>query len=232
MNVPNHIGIIIDGNRRWGKKHGLPAWKSHRKGAETLERCLRWCLELGIPVVSFYTLSSENLKNRSKREVKEIFNLYYKYLRKWERGEDGLLDKYQVQVRFIGDLEKLPLGLRKLIGKIMRHTAKYQRHVLNLLINYGSHFELTDAVKKIVNKALKTGRVRITKKTIEKNLSVPVPIDLIIRTGGYARLSNFLLWQAAYAEIYFTDTLWPDFSKHELIKAIKWFNSIQRNYGR
>ncbi len=118
------------------------------------------------------------------------------------------------------------------MGKIMQKTAKYQKKILNIMIAYGSHFELTETIKKIAEKAIKTGRVEITQKDVEKNLLVPTPIDLIIRTGGMSRLSNFMLWQAAYAEIYTTNTLWPDFSKEELIKAIKWFNSVRRNFGR
>lgn len=195
---------------------------------------MNWCLELGIPQVSAYVLSTENL-NRPKRELEEIFKIFYNYLKKWERGkkkEGGFLDKYQVKVRFIGDLEKLPPKLVKLMGKIMQNTAKYQERVLNIMIAYGSKFELTQAIKKIVEKAIKIGKVEVTEKDIEANLLVPAPLDLVIRTGGFSRLSNFMLIQASYAEIYVTKKLWPDFSKKDLIKAIKWYNSIQRNFGR
>jgi tritrans,polycis-undecaprenyl-diphosphate synthase [geranylgeranyl-diphosphate specific] len=231
MKVPNHLAIILDGNRRWAKKHNLPPWIGHRKGAEKLEEILKFCLELKIPCVSVYVLSTENL-NRPKRELKEIFKLLYEYLEKWERGEAGFLDKYEVKVRFIGDLNRLPKKLVRLMGKIMQKTAKYQKRVFNMLIAYGSHFELAYVVKKIAEKIMKKGRIEITERDIETNLLVPVPVDLVIRTGGRSRLSNFLLWQVGYAELYFTETLWPDFTKEELIKAIKWFNSVKRNFGR
>lgn len=232
LNVPNHIGVIIDGNRRWAIKNGKRfPWLGHRAGAKTLENFLEWCLDLGVPQISVYMLSTENLK-RPKRELEELFDLYYKYLKKWESGKGGLLDKYEVNVRCLGDLNKLPPKLKKLSGKLMMKTAKYQKRFLNLMIAYGGQFELTEAIKKIARKAIKTGKIEITPKDIEKNLLVPVPIDLVIRTGGMHRLSNFMVWQASYAELYITETLWPDFSKEELIKAIKWFNETKRNFGK
>jgi undecaprenyl diphosphate synthase len=190
---------------------------------------LNWCLELGIPQVSVYVLSTENL-NRPKRELEELFRLFYEYFGRWEK--ESFLDKYQVKVRFVGDFERLPPKLVRLMGKIMRKTAKYQKKVLNIMIAYGSKFELTQAIKKIAEKAIKLGKIEITEKDIEANLLVPVPLDLVIRTGGFSRLSNFMLIQAAYAEIFTTKVLWPDFSKKDLIKAIKWYNSVQRNFGR
>lgn len=230
--MPNHIGVIIDGNRRWAQQNGKRfPWQGHREGARNVDRFLRWCVELGVPQVSIYALSTENL-NREKREVEELFDLFYKYLKKWEEGKDGFLDKYEVRVRVVGDLGRLPPKLRRLAGKLMQKTAKYQKKFLNLMIAYGSQFELTEAIKKIAKKAIETGRVEVTPKDVEKNLLVPTPIDLLIRTGGYHRLSNFMLWQASYSEFYVTEKLWPDFSKEELIKAIKWFNSAKRNFGK
>jgi undecaprenyl diphosphate synthase len=192
---------------------------------------LNWCLELGIPQVSVYVLSTENL-NRPKKELEELFKLFYEYFERWEKEKDGFLDKYQVKVRFIGDLERLPPKLIRLMGKIMRKTAKYQKNFLNIMIAYGSKFELTQAIKKIAEKAIKLGKIEITEKDIEANLLVPTPLDLVIRTGGFSRLSNFMLIQAAYAEIFTTKVLWPDFSKKDLIRAIKWYNSVQRNFGK
>ena len=232
MKVPNHLGLIIDGNRRWAKARGLPPWYGHRKGAETLEKCLNWCMELGIPNVSVYVLSKENLEKRPKREIKEILKLLKEYLKKIEKKENSILDKYEVKVRFVGNLENLPRGLLKIMRRIMKKTAKYQKRMLNLLIAYSGKFELTHVLKRIAEKAIKLGRLEIREKDIEANLLVPIPLDLVIRTGGYHRLSNFLIWQASYAETYFTETLWPDFTKKELIKAIKWFNGVRRNFGR
>jgi len=194
---------------------------------------LNWCLELEIPQVSVYVLSTENL-NRPKKELKELFRIFYEYFERWEKKKEkeSFLEKYQVKVRFVGDLERLPPKLVKLMGKIMGKTAKYQKRILNIMIAYGSKFELTQAIKKIAEKAVKLGKIEITEKDIEANLLVPTPLDLVIRTGGFSRLSNFMLLQASYAEIFTTKVLWPDFSKKDLIKAIKWYNSVQRNFGR
>lgn len=230
MKVPNHIAVILDGNRRWAKVHRLPAWRGHRKGYKTFDKFIDWCMELNIPHVSAFVLSTENL-NRPKKEVDEIFKLAYEILKTWEKKKP-ILDKYEVKVRFVGDLERLPPKVTRLMGRIMQKTAKYQKKALNFLVAYGSHFELTEVMKKLAEKAIKGGRIEVTQKDIEQNLLVPVPVDLMIRTGGMSRLSNFLLWQAAYAELYVTKTLWPDFTKKELVKAIKWYNSIQKNFGR
>lgn len=229
--VPNHLGIIIDGNRRWAQKRGMPSWYGHRYGAKNLQNFLNWCLELNIPNVSVFTLSTENL-NRPKRELEELFNLYYKYLKRWEERKDGFLDKYEVRVKFVGDLSRLPPKLVRLMGKIMQKTAKYQKKFLNLLVAYGSHFEIKEVVKKIVQKCLEKGTIEITEKDIQENLLVPVPLDLIIRTGGYSRLSNFMLLQASYAEIITLKKLWPDFTKEDLINCIKKYNRIQKNFGK
>ena len=234
MQVPNHLAVILDGNRRWSEEnHKRFPWMGHREGAKNLDRFLKWCIDLKVPQVSIYALSTENL-NRPKKEVEEIFDLFYEYLKKLEKqtGDKSVLDKYQVRLRCVGDLDRLPPKVRRLTGRLMERTAKYQKIFLNLMVAYGSQFELTEVIKKIAQKALETGRVEVTAKDVEKNLIVPVPIDLVIRTGGYSRLSNFMLWQAAYAEIYVTRTLWPDFSKNELLDAIRWFNLQKRNYGR
>lgn len=228
--VPNHLGVILDGNRRWSTARHMPAWFGHKQGAKTFDKFLDWCMELGIPNISVYALSTENL-NRPKREVEEIFKIFYEWLEKYQKKESGFFDKYQVKVRFIGDLSKLPSRLVRLMGKLMQKTAKYQKKCLNILVAYGSQFELMDTFKRIAKTILKTGKIEITQKDIESNLLVPVPLDLVIRTGGMSRLSNFLMWQASYAELYVTKTLWPDFSKKELIKAIKWYSSVKRNFG-
>lgn len=228
--VPNHLGVILDGNRRWSKKRHMPLWFGHIQGARTFDKFIDWCMELGIPNVSIYALSTENL-NRTKREVEEIFKIFYEWLEKYEKKESGFFDKYEVRVKFVGNLSKFPSSLVRLMGRLMQRTAKYQKKCLNILVAYGSQFELMDTFKKIAKEILETGKIEITEKSIEKNLSVPVPLELIIRTGGMSRLSNFMLWQASYSEFYVTKTLWPDFTKKELIKAIRWYNSVKRNFG-
>lgn len=229
--IPTHIAVVLDGNRRWAAEHDLKPWEGHRYGAKKFEDFLDWCLELGIPRVSAYVLSTENL-NRPKREVDEILRLLQEYLEKLEKEKMSLLDKYEVKVKFCGDFRKLPPSLVKVMKRIMKRTEKYSKKVLNLLVAYGGRFELTEAVKKIIKTAMKAGRIQITEKTIDKNLLVSGEVELVIRTGGMQRLSNLLPWQTTYAEIYVTKTLWPDFTKEELIRAIKWFNSVKRNFGR
>jgi tritrans,polycis-undecaprenyl-diphosphate synthase [geranylgeranyl-diphosphate specific] len=233
LSLPNHLGIIIDGNRRWAKKRGLPPWEGHKAGAKKLEEFLNWCLELGIPAVSIYTLSTENL-NRSKEELRHLFKIFEEYIDGLlnDKKKFALLEKYEVRVRFVGELNRLPKKLIRLMGKLMEKTAKYQKRVLNFLVAYGGKSEIVNAIRKIVEEVIKHGKIEITEKDVEKHLYVSLPLDLVIRTGGYQRLSNFLLWQASYAEIYVTKTLWPDFSKKEFMKALKWYSQQKRNFGR
>lgn len=231
MQVPNHLALVLDGNRRWARARGMPSWMGHLKGGlPEGDNVLQWCLELGIPQISMWVLSTENL-DRPKKEVEAILEAVYRGLEIMEKKQ-SILDKYEVNVRFIGDLSRLPPKMLKIIGKIMQKTANFQKKFLNVMIAYGSHFELTETFKKIAEKVMKTGIITITAKDIEQNLLVPTPVDLVIRTGGMNRMSGFMMWQSAYAEIYFTKTLWPDFTKKELIKAIKWYNSVQKNFGR
>ncbi len=229
MQVPNHVAVILDGNRRWSKLNNLPNF-GHEEGSKTFDEFLNWCLELGVPQISAYVLSTENL-NRPKAELQEIFEVGKKFVQKYL--DDGkILDKYEVRIRFLGDFRKLPKDFVSLMVKLMQKTAKYRKKFVNILIGYGGKSELTQAIKKLFLQALKSGRVQITQRSLEKNLLVQQPVDLVIRTGGFSRLSNFLLWQTAYAEMFVTNTLWPDFSKRELIKALKWYNSIKRNFGK
>jgi undecaprenyl diphosphate synthase len=232
MEVPNHLAVIIDGNRRYAKERGMPAWFGHRQGAKNLDKFFHWCFDLGVPQVSAWVMSTENFTERSKEEIDHLMKIFEDYLEDLLNKKSNLLDKYQVKIRFAGDLDKLPPRLVKMMGKLMIRTAKYQKKLLNIMINYGGYFELIEVMKKIAKKVIKAGRIELTKKDIEANLLVPTPLDLIIRTGGRNRLSGFMLWQSAYAEIYTTKTLWPAFSKQELIKAIEWYNSIQRNFGK
>lgn len=231
--LPNHLGVILDGNRRWAKKRGLPPWEGHRAGVKKLDEFLNWCLEMGIPQISLYTLSTENL-NRSKEEVEKIFEILKEYVTNLltDKEKFSLLEKYDVRIKFVGELNKIPKPLLRLMYKLMKKTAKHQKRVLNFLVAYGGKSEIVNTFKKLAKKMIKKGIIRITEKDIEKNLYVQEPLDLIIRTGGYQRLSNFLLWQASYAEIYVTKTLWPDFSKEEFIKILKWFSKQKRNFGR
>lgn len=226
----NHLAVILDGNRRWAQQHKLVAWKGHQFGAEKFEKFLDWCLELNIPCVSAWVLSTENL-DRPKKEVDEIMKIGCNFIQKW-LNDGEKLDRYEVRVRFFGDFKRLPPRVVKLMQRLMKRTEKYQKKFVNILVAYGGKFELLEAFKKVAEKILKSGRIQITEKDIEQNLMVSTPIDLVIRTGGMSRLSNFVMWQTAYSEIYVTKTLWPDFSKQELVKAIKWYSSVKRNFGK
>lgn len=228
MDNLNHLGVILDGNRRWARAKGLSPWQGHRAGADKGEEFLDWCLKLRIPEVSIYTLSSENLEKRSKRELQEIFKLLLEKTRKLM--DDKKIRKYKIKIRFCGNFYKLSRSLVEAFQRLMMKTRKHQRMALNILVNYSSQWEIRKAIARMV-KVAKEKKIQITPKFIQKNLMVGRPLDLVIRTGGERRLSNFLLWQAAYAEICFTDTLWPDFSKEEFLKIINWFNHRQRRFG-
>lgn len=204
----------------------MQKWEGHRYGAEKLEEILIYCSELKISQISVYLLSTENL-SRPKIELDEIVRLLCEYLQR-----SGFFERYGIRVRVFGDRKKLSRRLVKVIDEIMIKTVDNKHMILNLLIGYGGRLELIEAIKKVAEDAVKTGKVEITPRDVEKSLYVPTPVDLIIRTGGRSRLSNFMLWQASYAEIYVTETLWPDFSREELLKSVEWFNTIQRNFGR
>ncbi len=230
LKIPQHIALIPDGNRRWAKARGRPPWEGHWAAEKVIQDFLDWCMEIGTHQVSIWIGSTENLTKRPKREVEELYKLYMNLLEKWGQKK-SVLDKYEIKVRFIGDLGRLPFPMRKLMGKIMEKTVNYQKKLLNVLVNYGGKFELMETFKKLAAQVIKAGRIEIKEKDIEDNLMVNAPLDLIVRTGGYSRLSNFMMWQASYAEIYVTKTLLPDFTKREFMKAIRWYDSVTRNFG-
>lgn len=229
--IPKHVAIVPDGNRRWALKNKKKPWEGHRYGVEKLEEVLRACLEAGVKQVSFWALSTENFKSRSSRELREIFNLAREYAKRFNDEDSELyktVNKYEVKVRILGDLKRLPRDLMKMFKIIMQKTAKFTKRVLNVLINYGGRFELKEALKKL----LKVKKSKITEDDIRRNLLVSDDVDLVIRTGGMHRLSNLMSWQTAYSEIYVTSVLWPDFNKGELMKAIRWFSKAKRNFGK
>jgi tritrans,polycis-undecaprenyl-diphosphate synthase [geranylgeranyl-diphosphate specific] len=228
--IPNHLGIILDGNRRWAMNNSFKPWKGHYYGAEKFEKFFEWCVEFNIPQISAYVMSTENL-DRPDREVKELMKVFEKELEKMENQKMSFLQKYEIRVKFIGDLGRLPVGLRSVMARIMEMTAKYNKKVFNLLVAYGGKFELTEAVKMIARKAMQDGVITITQKTIKDNLMVKEDLDLLIRTGGEQRLSNFMPWQASYAELIVLKKLWPDFTKNDLVKCLQEYSRRQRRYG-
>ncbi|RLG32582.1 di-trans,poly-cis-decaprenylcistransferase [Methanosarcinales archaeon] len=231
--IPRHVGIIMDGNRRYAKKLGLDPKLGHVFGAQKLEEVLKWCLDLGIREVTLYAFSTENFK-RSKEEVEHIFNLMKSKLEELEKSD--MIHKNKVQVRFIGRLELLPDDLRKTMRKIEDLTKDYDRYRLNVAVAYGGRSEIVDAIKNIVRDAIE-GRIHvedISEALISKYLYTKDSLDpdLIIRTSGEERLSNFLIWQSAYSELYFVDALWPEFTKLDFLLAIRSYQKRERRFGR
>jgi undecaprenyl diphosphate synthase len=225
--LPKHIGIIMDGNRRWARKNNLPSFAGHREGSKTLEKMLDWCLELGIEIVSVYAFSTENWK-RSSGEVKFLMELVKRFLRKKSPG----ISRKGCRIIFIGKKEKIPLSLQKEIEKAEELTRKNKKIILQMVFNYGGRAEIAEALKKIVKKRIPAEK--ITLEIISRNLwtgNLPDP-DLIIRPGGEKRLSGFLIWQSAYSELYFTPKYWPEFSRKDFEKALKEFAGRKRRFGK
>jgi tritrans,polycis-undecaprenyl-diphosphate synthase [geranylgeranyl-diphosphate specific] len=232
---PKHLGIILDGNRRWAEANSYPRWLGHWFGAEKAEKLLEWCNELGIETLTLYVLSVENLQ-RSSDEVKELFSLIEKKLK--DMMQDERIHKYRIRVKALGKMEILPDSIRELLTKIEKATESYDGHFLNIAIAYGGRLEIVDAVKSIAEK-VKKGEIdssTITPKTVEEHLytaHLPYPEpDLIIRTSGEERLSGFLLWQSAYSELVFLDVFWPEFRKIDLMRAVRTYQRRKRRFGK
>ena len=222
MKTPKHIAIIMDGNGRWAEQKKLPRKEGHKEGANSVEAVVQAALQEGVEVLSLYAFSTENWA-RPKLEVTYLMQLLADTLDKFtdERYKD-------VRLVFSGRRKGLSATILNKLDEVIETTAGKKKLTLNLCLNYGAKQEITDAV----NKILAQGKTKITEDDIEKNLyqNLPAP-DLIIRTSGEERLSNFLLWQAAYSEFYFTKTLWPDFKGEDLRKAISEFSRRDRRFG-
>lgn len=228
--LPAHIACIMDGNGRWAHSRHLPRQAGHRAGADTVERCVNFCMNHGIPWLTLYAFSSENW-NRPKTEVRALMLLLHEFLKKRLRQ---MLDK-GVRLHSIGDLSRLPGRTRKLLQSSMEHTEENTKLNLVLALSYGSRAEITAAAKKIAEKAVR-GELApedITEDSFSRHLEtagMPEP-DLLIRTSGEMRISNFLLWQISYAELYVTDTLWPDFSDRDMEAALLDYSRRKRRFG-
>ena len=229
--LPSHIAIIMDGNGRWAKKKLLNRVKGHDQGTQTVRSIVTAARELGIGMLTLYAFSTENWA-RPKLEVKALMMLLKKFIVS-ERDE---FSKHSIRVNVLGQKHKLPLDVQKEVDITLALTKNNDKMVLNLALSYGSREEITNAVKQIAKKIESNdlGSDDITPDLISNHLytkTMPDP-DLIIRTSGEYRLSNFLMWQAAYSEIYISDTLWPDFSKHELIEILKNYQKRDRRFGK
>jgi len=230
LKIPAHIAIIMDGNGRWATQRGLPRVAGHRMGAESLKKVISACGDVGVKFLTVYAFSTENWE-RPKSEVEFLMSLFSEMLDK----EIKDLSAKGVRIRFLGRLDRFPQELRMKMEKAMFDTTVNDAFNLNIMVNYGGRAEIVDAVNKITGIRDKGSGVReINEKMISDNLytaGLPDP-DLLIRTAYERRVSNFMLWQIAYTELYFTKTLWPDFGKGELIKAIADYQERVRRFGR
>ena len=229
MRVPNHIAIILDGNGRWAKSKGMPRSYGHVKGCENLEDICEVAKELGVKYLTVYAFSTENWK-RSKEEVEGLMKLFRNYLKKCIK----ISKKNNMKVKIIGDPSAFDEDIQQSIRELEEFSKDFDELHFQIALNYGSRDEITRAVNRMLEdqkKGILTGEV--TEETISSYLDtagIPDP-DLLIRTSGELRLSNYLLWQLAYIEFYFTDVPWPDFKKQELVKAIEKYNERDRRYG-
>ena len=222
-NVPNHIAIIMDGNGRWAKKRGMIRTEGHKRGVQALEKILKYSDEIGVKYLSVYAFSTENW-NRPKLEVETILMLFNKYLK--SKFKDFM--EQNVRLVISGSRERLSKSLNETVDEITDKLKNNTGIVLNICFNYGGRLDILESMKK----TLENGE-EITKENISKNLYnsfIPDP-DLLIRTGGEFRVSNYMLWQIAYSEIYVSNVLWPDFNEEELDKSIKSFNNRDRRFG-
>ena len=229
MRVPNHIAIILDGNGRWAKKRGMPRSYGHVKGCENLEDICEVAKELGVKYLTVYAFSTENWK-RSKEEVDGLMKLFRNYLKKCIK----ISQKNNMRVKVIGDVSAFDPDIQESIAKLENFSKDFTELHFQIALNYGSRDEITRAVNRMLEDQ-KAGKLEtpVEEETISNYLDtagIPDP-DLMIRTSGELRLSNYLLWQLAYTEFYFTDVPWPDFKRDELVKAIEKYNERDRRYG-
>ncbi len=233
--IPVHIGVILDGNRRWARSKGLDPWQGHIEGSKKIEDFLDWCSEIDeIKVVTLYAFSTENF-NRPQKEVREIFKLLTDYLT--NLLEDKRIHKNEIRLKMLGRINMLPKSIQKLIKELEEGTAHYKKKYFNFAIAYGGRTEIVDAVRSIASrvKANKLALKDIDEEMIESSLYTShlpdCSADMIIRTSGEVRLSNFMTWQGAYSELCFIDVYWPAFRKLDLFRAIRTYQKRQRRFG-
>jgi tritrans,polycis-undecaprenyl-diphosphate synthase [geranylgeranyl-diphosphate specific] len=231
---PEHIAIILDGNRRWASEKVLDPWLGHERGAEKIEELLDWCLKLDVKSVTLYTFSTENFR-RTSTEVRQIMRIAEEWFRKILTDKRIHGDKIRVKV--IGRIALLPEELRQLIDEVEKATENYDRHFLNFAFAYGGRAEIVDAGRKIAEEVY-SGKLKpdaVNEETFEQYLYTShMPQqdpDMIIRTSGEERLSGFLLWQSAYSELFFLDVYWPDFRLIDLLRAVRTFQRRKRRFG-
>ncbi len=224
MNKLNHVAFIMDGNGRWGKKRKKGRNFGHLQGVKTVEKVVQSSLRMKIPIITFYVFSTENWK-RPRTEVNFLFNLIGSYFKKEIKNviENG------IKINILGSTSSFSPPLKKILKDTIKKTEKNKKLIVNLAINYGSKNEIKNALVKLKEKRLTISESKISKHLYTEKQPDP---DILIRTGGQKRLSNFMLWQLAYSELYFLDKLWPDFNSSDLRRIIKNYKSIKRNFGK
>ena len=229
-NIPEHIAIIMDGNRRWAREKGKEVSEGHKAGAENLEKIAKYANKIGVKILTVYAFSTENWK-RSEKEVSALMILLKNYLKKFSKDAN----KENIRIKILGNIDNLENGLKKSINEAIEKTKNCTGLTVNIAFNYGGRDEITRAVKNIAEKVLKNEITtdNITEQLISDNLDTKNQNDpdLLIRPGGELRVSNFLPWQLVYSEFYFIDKYWPDFSEEDLNKAIKEFEKRNRKFG-
>ena len=228
--LPQHLAIIMDGNGRWAEKKGLPRSEGHREGAKAVKRVINSCLNINIPILTLFAFSTENWK-RPKKEIIYLIKLLERVLSR----EKAYLIKNNIKINFLGRLNDLPNSLNEKMNELHESTKRKDKLILNIAINYGGRTEIVDAFKSITLKIVekKLNIEEINENTIQDNLytqNLPDP-DLLIRTAGEMRISNFMLWQIAYTEFWVTPVFWPDFDENNLVEAIRNFQKRVRKYG-
>jgi len=231
--MPKHIAFILDGNRRWAVSKGLPRWAGYDLGARKAEEVVEWCFEIGVKVVTLYVLSTENIAKRRREELEKIFEVIKNYAKKAIR--EGRLKKMGVKVKVIGLKELLPRDVREWLERLEKETENNNKYYLNLAVAYGGREEIVEAAKALARDVVE-GKVDLNEVSEDVfndylfTSGLPNP-DLVIRTSGEARISNFLLWQVAYSELVFLDAYWPEFRRIDLLRAIRTYQKRHRRFG-
>ncbi|MCP6718064.1 MAG: polyprenyl diphosphate synthase [Patescibacteria group bacterium] len=220
--VPSHLGIILDGNRRWAKEKGLSAFEGHKEGLDNIKKVINWCKEKGVKTLTLFVFSTENWK-RPKKEINYLMKLVEKMQSHFKEAS-----KQDIKIKVIGQRDRLPKAVQLSIKKIEDLTKNNKAMTLNFALSYGGRAEIVEAVKNIIKQKIPVDK--ISEDDISQNLWTS-DLDLIIRTGKEQRISNFLIWQAAYSELYFFKKYWPDFNKKDLNRAISEYVKRQRRYG-
>lgn len=231
--VPKHIGIVLDGNRRFAKKLMMKPWKGHEWGAKKVEKLFDWAKEFGIKELTLYCLSIENF-NRSKEEFNYLMDLFRKEFDNLINDKDSKVHKNRIRLNFIGRLWMFPKDTQEKMYKLMEMTGEYDGYIFNFAMAYGGRAEVIDAVKKVAEQ-IKNGQLdidEVNEESFSRNLYIADEPDLIIRTGGEKRTSNFLSWQSAYSEWIFIEKTWPEFEKEDFVKCLEDYSKRERRFGR